>query len=500
MNENARFALEMTGITKKFPGVIALNGVNFSVRAGEVHLLMGENGAGKSTLMKILSGAYPKDSGSIKINDKEIDIRSPHHGRELGIAMIYQEMTLIPQLSVADNIFLGREPSRFGIIDRTSMINESARLLSRLQADFSPNELAGNLSVARQQMVEISRALSLNSRILVMDEPTAPLSRRETSELFAIINELKKSGVAIVYISHRLEEARQVGDRVTILRDGIVAGESDLSAISDSELVKLMVGRELSSLFPCIPPPSDKEILRVEGLARRGHFGPVSFSINSGEILGFAGLVGSGRTEVARCLAGADPHTGGNVLLNEKPVNLSSPREAKNAGIALLPEDRKGQGLVLGLPVLENSSLASLERFTKLGFINSKKERIEVATLVDRMHLRPPNLDRVVNNLSGGNQQKVVLAKWLAVAPRVMIFDEPTRGIDVGAKQEVYTLIAELAATGIAIILISSDLNEVLGLSHRIAVMHQGRIAEIIPRSDATPEKVMAAAMGLVTA
>jgi ribose transport system ATP-binding protein len=500
MPEPATLALEMKGISKRFPGVTALDGVDFGVRPGEVQLLMGENGAGKSTLMKILSGAYPKDSGSISLSGVETEIRSPHHGRELGIAMIYQEMTLVPQLSVAENIFLGREPARWGIIDRKEMNREASRLLARLHADFSPEELAGDLPVARQQMVEISRALSLNARILVMDEPTAPLSGREVTELFSIIRELRASGVAIVYISHRLEEARMIGDRVTVLRDGRLAGESPLAGISDTELIKLMVGRDLASFFPEMAEPSPKEVLRVEGLARPGVFGPVSFTVNAGEILGFAGLVGSGRTEIARCLAGADIPAEGTVTLDGKAVRLVSPRSSKKAGIALLPEDRKGQGLVLGLPVLENSSLPSLERFTRHGIINGKAERREVAGLVERMQLRPPDLDRVVGNLSGGNQQKVVLAKWLGVAPRVMVFDEPTRGIDVGAKHEVYLLMKELAAAGMAIIFISSDLTEVLGLSHRVAVMHQGKIAGIMPRSGATPENVMALAMGLARA
>jgi len=500
MIETGRFALEMKGITKRFPGVTALDAVDFSVRPGEVHLLMGENGAGKSTLMKILSGAYPNDSGTIIIEGRPTEIRSPHHGRGLGIAMIYQEMTLVPQLSVAENIFLGREPSKWGIINREEMNREAARLLSRLHADFSPEELAGDLPVARQQMVEISRALSLNARILVMDEPTAPLSGREVTELFSIIRELRDSGVAIVYISHRLEEARMIGDRVTVLRDGMVAGESPLANISDAELIKLMVGRDLASFFPEIPEPTQTEVLKVDGLSRNGSFGPVSFTVNAGEILGFAGLVGSGRTEVARCLAGADIPSAGAVTLDGKTVSMVSPRSSKKAGITLLPEDRKGQGLVLGLSVLENSSLPFLERFTRHGLINAAAERKEVARLVERMQLRPPELDRIVGNLSGGNQQKVVLAKWLGAAPRVMIFDEPTRGIDVGAKHEVYLLMRELASAGMAIIFISSDLPEVMGLSHRITVMHQGKIAEIMHRSSTTPERVMSSAMGLARA
>jgi len=497
MAGQGRVVLEMKGITKRFPGVLALDRVDFNVRAGEVHLLMGENGAGKSTLMKVLSGAYPKDAGEIRINGKTAEIRSPHHARQLGVAMIYQEMTLVPHLSVAENIFLGREPSRWGFISRAQMRKEASRLLHRLRAGFSPDAPVSGLPVAKQQIVEIARALSLNARILVMDEPTAPLSQKEVSSLFRIIRALRSSGAAIVYISHRLEEARQVGDRVTVLRDGKLAGTGPLGRLSDGALVRLMVGRALSRQFPRLPAAGRGTLLKAEGLARRGAFGPISFSLARGEILGLAGLVGAGRTELARCLAGADRPTAGSIALDGTRRTFRSPGEAKRAGIALLPEDRKAQGLVLGLPLLHNASLAALDKFTRFGFIRRGREEKVVSGLVRKLDIRPPDLDRVTRYLSGGNQQKVVLAKWLAVSPRIIIFDEPTRGIDVRAKFEVYRLITSLAAAGAGIIFISSDLGEVLGLSHRVAVMRTGRITSVLPRKSATPERVMHLAMGL---
>jgi len=487
----------MRNITKRFPGVTALDSVSLAVKAGEVHLLLGENGAGKSTLMKILSGAYPLDSGSISLDGAPVRIRSPLHARELGISMIYQEMNLVPHLTVAENIFLGAEPARFGFLDRRAMRREAGALLRRLHAGINPDSPVADLTIARQQLVEIAKALSARARIVIMDEPTAPLTQREVSDLFRIIRSLKASGVAVIYISHRLEEARQIGDRVTVLRDGRVAGLSTLKAVSDGALVRLMVGRELSRRFPRLASPGKAELLSVEGLARKGSFGPVSFSVRGGEILGFAGLIGSGRTEVARCLIGADPATRGSVRLDGHSGRFASPRQSKKAGMVLLPEDRKAQGLVLGLPVLNNITMASLERFTRFGFIRSRKERRTASGLMRRLRIQPPALDRAAQFLSGGNQQKLVLAKWLAVRPRVIIFDEPTRGVDVGAKFEVYRLIASLASRGAAILLISSDLGEVLGMSHRVAVMRDGRMTSIFPRRLATPERVMHAAMGL---
>ncbi len=487
----------MRGITKRFPGVTALDRVDFSLRAGEVHLLMGENGAGKSTLMKVLSGAYARDGGDIMLDGQKVEIGSPHRARELGIAMIYQEMTLVPQLTVAENIFLGREFMRAGLLDRRRMRAEAAAILSRLHAGISPDQRVGELPVAQQQMVEISRALSMNARIVVMDEPTSPLAQREVAGLFRVIRNLRSAGRSVIYISHRLAEARRIGDRVTVLRDGRITGAAPLRRMSDSRLVRLMVGRPLSRHFPRVTPVRGKCVLRVEGLARNGTFGPVSFSLARGEILGFAGLIGSGRTEVARCLAGADRATSGSIELEGRILTVRDPASAKRAGIVLLPEDRKGQGLVLGLPLVENVSLAMLHKLSRFGFIRSRLERKGAGRMAKKLRIRTPSLDQTVRFLSGGNQQKVVLAKWLSTSPRVMLFDEPTRGIDVGAKYEVYRLMAGLASSGVGVIFISSDLDEVLGISHRVAVMRAGKLAGILARSRATPERVMRLAMGL---
>lgn len=489
--------LEMRGICKRFPGVVALDGVDLAVNRGEVHLLLGENGAGKSTLMKVLSGAYPMDTGSIRIDGRQTAITSPLHARELGIAMIYQEMNLVPNLSAAENIFLGREPARFGFVRRGPMEREADRLLAGLHAGFRSSTPVRDLPVARQQLVEISKALSLKARVIVMDEPTAALTQRETKDLFAIIRRLKRSGVAIIYITHRLEEARAIGDRVTVLRDGRRVATAVLRGISDGRLINLMVGRKLSQVFPTLPRPRAADALRVEGLTRRGAFGPISFTLHEGEILGLSGLIGSGRTELARCLIGADPVSTGTIFVRGRRTVFSSPGDAQRHGVCLLPEDRKAHGLVLGLPVLENVSLASLKRLSRFGFMRAAAERKEVGGLVDRLRVRTPGLSQIARNLSGGNQQKLVLAKWLAVGPRVLIFDEPTRGIDVGARSEVYKLMTGLASRGVAILMISSDLPEVLGMSHRVAVMHAGKIAGILPRARAKPNAALRLAMGL---
>jgi len=497
MAREARPLLEMKAITKRFPGVLALDRVDLSVARGEVHLLLGENGAGKSTLMKILSGACPMDAGEIRLEGRPIQIRSPSHARTLGISMIYQELNLVPNLTVADNIFLGREPSRAGFVLRRRMEDDAKRLLRRMHADVRPDALARDLPVAQQQLVEICRALSLDAKVIVMDEPTSPLTGRETAVLFRLIRSLKASGVAVIYITHRLEEARAVGDTVTVLRDGRRVGSAPARSVSNDRLVRMMVGRTLAQVFPRLARPRPGAILEVNGLAREGVLGPVSFRVAPGEILGVAGLIGSGRTELARALIGADRRTGGAISIGGRPVRIASPRDARRAGLCLLPEDRKAQGLVLGLPVLHNVSLASLDRLSRLGFLRLRAERREVQGLVDRLRVRTPTLEQLARNLSGGNQQKVVLARWLAVEPRVLVFDEPTRGIDVGARFEVYKLVAMLARQGVGIVLISSDLGEVLGLSHRVAVMRGGRMTAVLPRRSATPERVMRHAMGL---
>ena len=492
--------LEMRGIRKAFNGVPALFGVDLTVRHGEVHLLLGENGAGKSTLMKILAGAQPADAGMIRINGSPVRIDSPLRARELGIAMIHQELNLVPHLTVAENIFLGREPSRFGFVLRRRMERDAAVLLRRMRAGITPGERVADLPIARQQLVEICKALSLRARLIVMDEPTSPLTKRETESLFTLIRTLARGGTGIIYITHRLEEARAIGRTVSVLRDGRLAGSAPMRRVTSAALVRMMIGRSLSRAFPRLPAAGSREVLRVDGLVRAGTVGPVSLQINSGEILGIAGLIGAGRTELARCMIGADTATGGSVRLDGRAVSIRSPRDARTQGICLLPEDRKAHGLILGLPVLQNISLPSLARFSRFGFLRTMLERQWVAALAAKLRVRSAGLDVPARGLSGGNQQKVVLARWVGVEPKVLIFDEPTRGIDVGARFEVYRLIVGLARRGAAILLISSDLPEVLGMAHRVAVMHRGRIAGVLPRRRATPERVMRLAMGLARA
>ncbi len=497
MRSRAAPLLELRGIGKRFPGVMALDRVHLTVRRGEVHLLLGENGAGKSTLMKILAGAHPRDAGEIRLGGRPVEIPTPLAARRLGIAMIHQETMLVPHLTAAENIFLGREPARLGFIRRAAMERAAGVLLRRLGAAFPPSARVTDLAVAQQQLVEISRALSLDARLIIMDEPTSPLTGRETTALFRVIRSLRREGVSIIYITHRLDEARAIGDTVTVLRDGRLAGTGPLRRMSDQRLVTLMVGRRIARLFPPLPRPGTREALGVQALARPGAYGPVTLRIRRGEILGLAGLIGSGRTELARGLIGAERPATGTVTLAGVPFIPTSPAAARRRGLVLLPEDRKAQGLVLGLSVLHNGSLTSLDRLSRWGFMRSRAERRLVGGLVSRLRVRTPGLDQAARNLSGGNQQKLVLAKWLAVSPRVIIFDEPTRGIDVGARSEVYRLITGLARRGAGILLISSDLTEVLGLAHRVAVMRAGRIVADLPRARATPRTVMRHAMGL---
>ncbi|MDI6759488.1 MAG: sugar ABC transporter ATP-binding protein [Candidatus Brocadiaceae bacterium] len=496
--------LLMRGIRKEYPGVCALDGVDFEVAFGEVHALLGVNGAGKSTLMSILSGATRMDEGAIFINGKKLDITSPHKAMELGISIIYQEFNLVPHLTVAENIFLGREPrKRMGFIDYREIHTGAVSLLERLGAPFSPRERVANLGVAQQQLVEIAKALFKEARIIAMDEPTATLSMKETERLFSIIRLLKAEGKGIVYISHRLEEIFEIADRVTVLRDGRLVETCSLQEVTRGKLVEMMLGRALEGAVTRreVPPgvagplPS-KEVLRVEGLTRRGVLEDINLTVKEGEILGIAGLVGAGKTELARALYGLDPIDKGKVVIGGCPVRLQSPAEAIRRGVVLVPEDRKRLGLVLGMAVRENISLASLFRFSRFGFVNGRRERRTAGEMVESLRVKTPGLEQQVRNLSGGNQQKVVLAKWLLRGARVLIFDEPTRGIDVGAKVEVHGLIRALADKGAAILLISSELQEVIDHSDRMVVMHGGRITGELRKEEATPERVLFLAMG----
>jgi ribose transport system ATP-binding protein len=486
----------MRGIRKSFPGVMALDGVDLEVRAGEVHVLLGENGAGKSTLMKILSGALAKDAGEIRLGGEPVEIAGPRDAHRRGIRIIYQELNLVPHLSAAENIALGREPGRFGLIDRRAQDREARERLERLGVAIDPRTPVGELGVARQQMVEVAKALEGEPRLIIMDEPTSALTSTEISELFATIERLTGRGVSVVYISHRMEEVTRVGHRVTVLRDGRHVTTRRIDEVTVPELVKLMAGRELSEHFPRRRVPTGEEILRAEGLSRAGVLDDVSFTLRRGEIVGLAGLMGAGRTELARILAGADRPDRGRVLIHGRPVSIRGPKDAIRRGLALLPEDRKTQGLVLGLSVLANIALPSTRRIARFGFVDGEAEVALAQKQVDDLRVRTPGLAQIVSLLSGGNQQKVVLGKWLAAEVDVLLMDEPTRGIDVAAKVEIYELMNRLTAEGKAILMISSELPEVLGMSDRILVLCRGRLVAELGAQGATQEQVLAAALG----
>ena len=467
-----------------------------SHKAGFVSII-GKPNAGKSTLMKILSGAYQKSAGQIMLGGSEVEIKNPKHAQTLGISTIYQEFNLIPHLSVGENIFLGREPARLpGFIDQRAIFQQATHALTALGLTLNPRKLVKELRVAEQQMVEVAKALSLDARILIMDEPTAALTEHEIAELFATIRSLKKKGVAIVYISHRMEELFEIGDRVTVLRDGRSVGTYDVTAISKSELIRLMVNRELTDLFPKEKVARGPEVLRVEGLCTQTGLKDINFSLHKGEVLGISGLLGAGRTELARAIFGLDKITSGTIYLGGAARKLDSPRQAINAGIGFLTEDRKSQGLVLPLSVKENLCLSSVDKFSTWGVMNPNQEQRAGDRYVKELRIRTPSLNQKVMFLSGGNQQKVVLSKWLCSEAEIFIFDEPTRGVDVGAKTEIYQLMNRLTASGVAIIMISSELLEVLGMSDRILVMRGGRVTGEFSAAEATQERILQCALG----
>ncbi len=492
MNESA-LLLEMIDITKTYPGVRALNKVNFQVREGEAHALVGENGAGKSTLMKILAGAEPMDSGEIRFNGSPVTIDSPPRAQELGISIIYQEFNLVPQLSAAENICLGREPQRFGFVDFKQERKNAEKLMQTLGISFNPDIPVEHLSIARQQMVEIAKALSLQSKLIVMDEPSATLTLHELKKLFELIRTLKQQGVSVIYISHRLEEIFEICDRLTVLRDGEWIGTKSVDEIDRESIIEMMVGRQITDEFPKETIPTGNELLRAESLCR-GFLHDVSFSIQCGEIVALTGLVGAGRTETARLLFGADRPERGTLFLDGHEIQITSPRQAIDTGICLLTEDRKNHGLILDMRIRENITLPTLQEFCRSLFISNKQEQQQVEQSMQDLRIKAPSPETFVRNLSGGNQQKVVLAKWLLANVKLFIFDEPTRGIDVGAKREIYLLMNQLLKRGAGILMISSELPEVLGMADRIYVMSQGRIVGELPREEATQEKIMALA------
>ena len=490
----------MEGIVKTFPGVRALDGVSFEVERGEVHALVGENGAGKSTLMKVLAGAERADSGTIQLDGVPVKIEGPRDAERLGIGMIYQEFNLVPELGVVENILLGHEPTARGIfLDRAAAEREVTAALTELGIALPFDRPARRLSVAQQQMVEISKSLVRKARLIVMDEPTAALTEREIDALFALIGKLKAQGVAFVYISHRLEELPRIADRITVLRDGRTVETRKASDMPPEDLIRLMVGRTLEAHFPELPPvaPGATAMLHVAGLRAETGVAGVSFDVRAGEIVGLAGLVGAGRTEIVRAIAGADMPSEGEVDVAGRRAVVRGPHSAIEAGIALMTEDRKSQGLVLGMTVRENVTLAHLEQYTHRFFIDRDAETKIAAQEVADLSIRTPSTEQFVRNLSGGNQQKVVLAKWLIGKTKVFLFDEPTRGIDVGAKAEIYALMVELLREGAAIVMVSSELPEVLGMSHRVLVIREGKIAAEFARADATPDKIIAVATGV---
>jgi ribose transport system ATP-binding protein len=489
--------LEVQEIEKSFPGVRALKKVSLQVFPGEVLSVVGENGAGKSTLMKILAGVQAQDSGTLLVDGRPQQFTRVADAMQHGIALIHQELNLADNLDIGANLFLGREPRRLGLIDEQEIRRRSLELLRRIGLNFAPETLVRELTVGQQQMVEIAKALSINARVLIMDEPTSSLSGGESARLFQVIRDLRQQGVSIVYISHRLAEVQDLSDRAVVLRDGANAGELERGQITHDNLVRLMVGRDVSRIFsrqPCQPGRTVLEVQGVRTTAWPAH--AVSFSLRAGEVVGIAGLVGAGRTELLRTLFGIDAPLAGSIVAAGQTLQLRSPQDALAAGIALVPEDRKQQGIVLDMAIRQNIGLASAHRHSKAGFLSFSTEQAQSQEMCSRLRVRMPNDQARVGNLSGGNQQKVVLGKWLALRPNVLLLDEPTRGIDVGAKQEIYQLMDELAQQGLAVLFVSSELEEILGMSDRVLVMHEGRVTGQLQRDQLSEQAIMKLATG----
>jgi ribose transport system ATP-binding protein len=488
----------MEGISKSFPGVQALQDVTFEVSRGEIHALVGENGAGKSTLMKILTGALSRDEGGIRLRDQPVEIDTPSDAQVLGISMIHQELSLVPHLTVGQNIYLGREPrARLpGFIDWTALYAQAQQLLDRLNVDVDARAEVAELRIAQQQMVEVAKALSLNADLIAMDEPTSALTERETDVLFDVMRSLRDQGVSLIFISHRLGEVFEIADRVTVLRDGQLIGTSLIAELDEDRVVRMMVGRELGEMYPKAEVERQALVLEATDLHDGRELHGVSLKLYRGEILGVAGLVGAGRTALAEMLFGIRPAVSGEVRVENRPVKISSPGEAIQMGMGFVPEDRKLQGLFMNMAVRENIMISALDRVSRWGFVNSAKADRLAGEEVKRLDIRTPSLRQRVRNLSGGNQQKVIIARWLTLKPRVLILDEPTRGIDVGAKAEIHALMNQLAQEGVGVLMISSELPEVLGVSDRILVMHEGQVTGEFSRNQATQDGIMRAATG----
>ena len=492
--------LELASISKSFPGVKALEEVDFSTDAGEVHALVGENGAGKSTLIKVISGVHPADSGTIHMAGELVRFRSPHEAQAHGIATMYQELSLYPELSVAENIFMGHAPMRQAgpaqVIDWGEMNRRSEEILDSLNIhDMDVRRKVGSLNVGNRQRVEIAKALSLDAKVLIMDEPTAALTESDVAKLFEIVRLLRERGVAVIYISHRLVEVFQLADKVTVLRDGRLVDSKPVSETDEDDLIRMMVGRTITDLFPKLPTEVGEPVLEARGLNRHPQTSDVSFTVRSGEIVGMAGLVGSGRSETAQVIFGILKPDSGDVLVEGQKVNIKSPAQAMKLGIAYVPEDRGTQGLVREMRIRENLSMAVLDTFTRFGIVIKRNERKSGEQLIEQLNIIATSGEQVVNKLSGGNQQKVVVGKWLASKPKMLIVDEPTRGVDVGAKAEIHRLLSELAQQGLGILMISSELPEVLGMSDRVLVMRNSRLVAEFSRAEATQENVGAAMM-----
>ncbi len=489
--------VKMENISVEFPGVKALQNVNFNLKAGEVHVLLGENGAGKSTLIKVLSGVNKITSGKIFIEGKEVSFHNEKQARQAGVSVIYQELNLVKYLTVAENIFLGKQiKNKAGLINWKKMNNEATEIIKKLNVDIDPKAKIKDLGIAQQQMVEVAKALNEDAKIIVMDEPTSSLTDHEITQLFRIIHELKAKGIGIIYISHRLEEFNYIGDRVTVLRDGKYIGEHALKDCTTDDLIKMMVGRELKDKYPKEVIHIGREIFRVDGICTFDKLKNCSFSVGAGEILGIAGLMGAGRTELARAIIGADKRTNGSIYVKGQKVHIKNPRQAVKNGISFLTEDRKQEGLILNHDIKSNITITVLEKILSYGFLNRKKERKISNEMVEKLKIKTPCITQKVKNLSGGNQQKVVLSKWMLTGSDIVIFDEPTRGIDVGAKTEIYKQMTYLAKQGKAIIMISSEIPELLGMSDRIIVMHDGAIVGELTMGEVTQEKILAFASG----
>ena len=483
--------VQLIEISKTFPGVKALDHVSLDLRPGEVHALIGENGSGKSTLMKILSGVYIKDEGKVIVNGKEMNFQKPKDAQDAGIAIIHQELNLCRHLTVAENIFLGREFQNGIFLDKKHQIAEAQKILDRLEVNLDPNSRVSELTVSKQQMVEIAKAISANANVVIMDEPTSALTIKEIDDLFSIIKVLRKQGKGIIYITHRLEELNAIADRITIIRDGLHIITTDFKDISADDIIRYMVGRELKEKFPRIQMPVGKTIFEVKNLSAGKAVKNVSFTVREGEILGIAGLMGAGRTETVRAIFGADKKDSGQLILNGQEIKIDQPQEAIETGIFCVPEDRKRDGLCISMPVYQNATLPNMEKVTYRGIVDTKKEILIAENMVKQLTIHTPSVFQIVKNLSGGNQQKIVVGKWLVKPAHVILFDEPTRGIDVGAKVDIYNLMNNLKAQGIGVVFVSSELPEILGMADRIVVMCEGRVTAEIDAAEANQEIIM---------